>query len=79
MPRVDVTLDEELYGKLKAVADRRGLSLSSLVRSMIIDVLAGEETYSRLQEVARERGIDWVTLMRRMLKERLDEIEEDRG
>ena len=79
MPRVDVTLDEELYGKLKAVAVKRGLSLSSLVRSMIIDVLAGEETYSRLQDVARERGIDWVTLMRRMLRERLDEIEDEKS
>jgi len=77
VPRVDVTLPDEVYLKLKAVAEKRGLSLSSTARSMIIDVLAGEETYSRLQEVARDKGVDWVTMMRRMLKERLDEIEED--
>lgn len=76
---MDVTLNDEFHGKLKAVAGRRDLSLSSLIHSMIIDVLAGEKTYNRLQEFAWEQGIDWMTMMRRMLRERLDEIEKNGG
>ena len=77
MPRVDVTVDDKIYERLRDLAAKRGLSLSSLVRSMVIDSLSGVETYRRVQDMAEEQGVDWVALMRRMVRERLDEINEE--
>ena len=77
VPRVDVTLDDKLYARLDALATRRGLSLSSLVRSIVIEGLTRSDPFDRVQQLAAERGIYWENLMRQLINERLDEIEEE--
>jgi hypothetical protein len=79
MPRVDVTLDDEIYRRLDALATRRGLSLSSLARSIIVEGLARSDPFDRVQQLAAERGIYWVNYMRQFINERLDKIDEERN
>ena len=75
MPRVDVTLDDEVFSKLEALARKRGLSLSSMVRAIIIEGLSHSNPFDKVQLLAAERGIYWVNLMRQLINERLDELE----
>jgi predicted DNA-binding protein len=78
VPRVDVTLDDEMYRRLDDLATRRGLSLSSLVRSIIIEGLTHSDPFDRVQMLATDKGVYWVNYMRQLINERLDEIEEER-
>ena len=57
-PRVSVVLERPLYQRLQALAEREGVSLSSLVRDFIREALEIEEDLA-LAHLAEERERAW--------------------
>ena len=57
-PRVSVVLERPLYERLQALAEREGVSVSSLVRDLIREALEIEEDLA-LAHLAEERERTW--------------------
>jgi len=57
-PRVSVVLERSLYERLQALAEREGVSVSSVVRDLIREALEIEEDLT-LAQLAEQRERTW--------------------